>query len=216
MPESVQKPTQPKVSFIYWFVHTTVYFYTKLICRLKQRGLENLPAFGGVIVAANHVAGGDPFYLGSALPRETAFMAKRELFKPIVLRNLISRLNAFPVNRSALDLDAIKTAMAELAKGRVLLMFPEGTRSKDGRLKEGKLGVSMLARKAIVPIVPVYLANTKAAWKNLFHGKRLTINYGKPIDAEWIAAQEDSKVGYKIITDELMSRIKELSESLGD
>jgi 1-acyl-sn-glycerol-3-phosphate acyltransferase len=212
MPESFQKSTQPKVSLLYWFVHSTVFIYTKLICRLKQKGLENLPSQGGLIAAANHVAGGDPFYLGSALPRETAFMAKRELFKTFLLRNLIGRLNAFPVNRGVLDIDAIKQAIAVLGEGKILLMFPEGTRSKDGQLREGKLGAGLLARKAGVPIVPVYLFNTTDAWQNLFRGKRLTILYGKPIAAEWIDGREDSKTGYKEITDELMRRIKALSE----
>ena len=80
----------------------------KTLCRQQKSGVENIPLEGGLIIASNHIAGADPFLLGSSIPREMWFMAKKELFEPFLLGQLISRVNAFPVNRSNFDLDVIK------------------------------------------------------------------------------------------------------------
>lgn len=165
-----------------------------------------------MIIASNHVAAADPFIMGSAVPRELSFMAKKELFDIPVEGWLIKKLNAFPVDRFGLDLAAIKKSIEALESGRVLVMFPEGTRSKDGKLQDGKIGVGMLARKAGVPIVPVYIENSKKAWFNFITGKRFTVKFGDPITADWIKAQDNSKIGYKSIADEVMCRIAELSK----
>ena len=134
-------------------------------------------------------------------------MAKKELFKPRSLGFLMGKLNAFPVDRQGFDLESIKKAIAVLERGTGLVMFPEGTRSKDGILQEGKIGVGMLARKVVVPIVPAYLANTKKAWFNLARGKRLIARMGPPMTANWIEERANNKEGYKEITEELMKRI---------
>jgi len=90
-------------------------------------------------------------------------------------------------------------------------MFPEGTRSKDGRVKDGKIGVGMLAHKAGVPIVPVYIENTRKAWWNIFLGVRMRVSFGNVIDREWICSRPANKEGYKEITSFLMEKIRELS-----
>lgn len=182
--------------------------------RLKLVGTDKIPRDGGVIIASNHVAGADPFLLGSAVPRELWFMAKKELFKPFLLGKFISKVNAFPVDRFGFDLEVIKISIALLKEGRALIMFPEGTRSIDGQIKDGKIGVGMLARKAGIPIVPVYLGNTRKAWWNIFTGRRMVIRFGDIIDKEWIEAQPNSKEGYKIITDRLMELIRSLQSTI--
>ncbi len=182
----------------------------KTLCRQQKSGVENIPLEGGLIIASNHIAGADPFLLGSSIPREMWFMAKKELFEPFLLGQLISRVNAFPVDRFNFDLDVIKKSISLLKQGKALIMFPEGTRSKDGRIMEGKIGVGMLAQKAKVPIIPVYLENTSKAWQNFLKGKRMKVYFGEIIDSNWIDSQAHSKKGYQVITDELMEQLKKL------
>ncbi|MCD6162155.1 MAG: 1-acyl-sn-glycerol-3-phosphate acyltransferase [candidate division Zixibacteria bacterium] len=185
----------------------------RILCRLKIQGQEYIPPEGGLIVASNHVAGADPFLLGSTIDRELWFMAKKELLKPFILGRLLTKLNAFPVDRFGFDIDVIKKSILFLKQGKALIMFPEGTRSSDGRVMEGKIGVGMLACKAETPIVPAYIENTKRAWWNFLLGKKMKISFGRIIDSEWIKSCGKSKTGYKIVTDELMKRIRELQDN---
>jgi len=203
-------PAKAKINLLYWFFHYLINIYMYTFCRLKIVGRGNVPRRGGLIVASNHIAGADPFLLGSAVPRECWFMAKKELFEPFFLGGLISRVNAFPVNRFGLDLEVIKKSIELLKQNRALIMFPEGTRSADGILMEGKIGVGMLASKAVVPIIPVYLKNTKKAWFNLFTGKRMLVIYGEPISGDWIRSCPGTKEGYRMVTDKLMEKLTEL------
>jgi len=207
----MQKKT--RVNHLYWFFHFIIYIYMKTLCRLKLSGVDNIPMTDGLIIASNHIAGADPFLLGSAVPRELWFMAKKELFKPFLLGHLLPRVNAFPVDRFNFDLDVIKKSITFLKEGKALIMFPEGTRSTNGQIMDGKIGVGMLAQKTGAPIVPVYLENTKKAWWNLFMGKRMKVAFGRIIDSGWIKSQVHSKEGYKTITNELMNRLRELQNT---
>lgn len=202
-----------KVNCFYWFVHFLINIYMRTLCRLKIQGRENIPLEGGLIIASNHIAGADPFLLGSSINRELWFMAKKELFKPFLLGSLIAKLNAFPVDRFGFDIDVIKKSMLFLKQGKALIMFPEGTRSTDGKVMEGKIGVGMLAYRTGAPIIPVYIENTKKAWWNIFIGKKMKVSFGKIIDSEWIKSSGKSKTGYKLVTDELMKRIRELQNN---
>ena len=205
-------PSENKVNYLFWLCHYLITAYMRTLCRLKLTGTDKIPRDGGLIVASNHIAGADPFLLGSMMPREMWFMAKKELFEVPVQGWFISHVNAFPVDRFGFDLEVIKTSISLLKQERALIMFPEGTRSKDGAIMEGKIGVGMLARKAGVPIVPVYLENTKKAWWNFLTGKRLIARVGDAIEADWITERKNNKEGYREITDLLMQRIKALQE----
>ena len=203
-------PSKNKVNGLYWFCHALINAYMRTFCRLRLSGTENIPREGGLVIASNHIAGADPFLLGSTVPRELWFMAKKELFEVPIQGKFIAKVNAFPVDRFGFDLEVIKTSITFLKEGKALIMFPEGPRSKDGQIKEGKIGVGMLARKAGVPIVPAYLENTRKAWWNLLKGKRMITRFGEIIDADWINSRANSKEGYKEITDLLMERIRGL------
>ena len=198
------------MKILYWSIHFLLNGYMRTVCRLEMRGVENIPREGGLIIASNHIAGADPFLLGSAVPRELHFMAKEELFRPYFLRLLLPRLNAFPVNRAGFDIEVIRKSIDFLKQGKALIMFPEGTRSRDGQIREAKTGVGMLAHRAGVAILPTYIENTRKAWWNLLLRKRLRIAFGRPIEADWICNRPSSKAGYKEISDELMDRIKEV------
>ncbi|NLI14873.1 MAG: 1-acyl-sn-glycerol-3-phosphate acyltransferase [candidate division Zixibacteria bacterium] len=211
MPEEIRQLKRKSTNYTYWFAHALIAIYIRTLCRLKRTGHEKIPKQGGLIIASNHQAAADPFIMGTAVPRELAFMAKKELFEIPIEGWLIKRFNAFPVDRFGFDLGVIKKSIEILESGQALVMFPEGTRSKDGKIHEGKIGVGMLARKAGVPIMPVYIENSRKAWLNLITGKRFIVRFGEIISADWIMAQENSKEGFKTITDEVMRRIIELS-----
>jgi 1-acyl-sn-glycerol-3-phosphate acyltransferase len=211
MSEEIRQPKPKRVNYSFWIARFFIAIYIRVFCRLKRIGHSNVPREGGLIIASNHLAAADPFIMGSAVPRELAFMAKKELFEIPIEGWLIKRLNAFPVDRFGFDLAVIKKALEILESGMALVMFPEGTRSKDGHIREGKMGIGMLARKAKAPIIPVYIENSKKAWFNFITGKRFVVRFGEKITAEWIMAQENSKDGYKAITEEVMRRIIELS-----
>jgi 1-acyl-sn-glycerol-3-phosphate acyltransferase len=189
---------------------TILRLYLKLFCKLQIVGAGNVPQSGGVIVASNHIAGGDPPFVGACIKRESYFLAKRELFRNFFLRNLIGSLNAIPVDRSTLDRGALQAAGQALGTGHVLVLFPEGTRSKTGELRKGKPGIGLLARKAVVPIVPARIENSKGFMKLIFTEKRLRVTFGRPISTEWIESEPDSNDGYRRIAERAMSSIAEL------
>jgi len=198
------------VNYLYWFIHDSLKAYMYTLCRLKLSGTEKIPRDGGVIIASNHIAGADPFLLGATIPRELWFMAKKELFEVPIQGPLIARVNAFPVDRFGFDLAVIKKSISLLKEDKALIMFPEGTRSYDGTVRDGKIGVGMLARKAGVTIVPAYIENTRKAWWNWIKGKRMITRFSDPLEADWINSFPNNKTGYQEITDELMKRIRAL------
>jgi 1-acyl-sn-glycerol-3-phosphate acyltransferase len=185
--------------------------YLNLFCKLKIRGLDKVPLEGGIIIAPNHISAGDPPFIAVCVNRELSFLAKKELFKNVFLRTLISNLNAIPVDRSILDQKALAAAEKTIRDGYGLIMFPEGTRSRSGELKKGKPGVGLLARKAQVPIVPAIIENSYGFHKLLFTGKSLKVSFGDPIPRELIVSFPDDKEGYRGITEEIMRRLAILS-----
>lgn len=149
----------------------------KTVYRAKVEGVENIPKTGGAIIAPNHMSFFDPPFTGSMMKRPLNFMAKAELFKVPILGFLIKRTNAFPVKRGVQDMTAMRNAFSLLENGNLLLMFPEGTRSKDGNLGKARAGAGMVACNAQVPLIPTKIVNTDKMSKF----KKLYIKYGKPI-----------------------------------
>ncbi|RKQ93339.1 1-acyl-sn-glycerol-3-phosphate acyltransferase [Solirubrobacter pauli] len=129
--------------------------------RLRVTGAEFVPAEGPAIIAPNHKSFYDSFFIGLATKRHLHFMAKTELFEGKKTARLLSGLGAFPVRRGTADPDALRTAQVHLEKGRVLAMFPEGTRHRDPEtLREPRRGVGRLAIEAQAPIVPCAITGT--------------------------------------------------------
>ncbi len=184
--------------------------YMRVFCKLKIEGVENVPKKGGVIVASNHIGAADPPFIGTSVNREFHFLAKKELFKNFFLRTLITNLNSIPVDRTVLDQRALRTAEEALRKGYGLILFPEGTRSRSGVLAKGKPGVGLLARRAMVPIVPANIENSRGFATLLLSSKRLRIRFGEPLDIDQIAAYPDDNDGYRAITEIVMTRIRQL------
>ncbi len=190
---------------LYSILKVILPFMFRIFYRSEVHGQENVPKKGGVIVASNHISLWDPPYLGAFCPRKVSFMAKKELFENKIFSALITDLGAFPVNRGTADRTAIKTALTVLKEGGCLGIFPEGTRSKDGKLGEPEQGIGLLAYKANVPIVPVAITGTNQ--KGLF--PKFTIRFGKPI----VLPEEKDKQLMASLPNTIMAEIKKLLEA---
>ncbi len=133
------------------------WIYLRLLYRVKVHGAENIPARKPFIICSNHINWMDPLTIGTSFPASYRihFMAKHELFGNIFSSWLFRKVGAFPVNRDNADYSAIKTAYRLLKEGGVLGLFPEGSRSKTGRLQKAYNGAALIAVRSGVPVVPV-------------------------------------------------------------
>jgi len=182
--------------------------------RLDARGLENLPATGGFVLAANHTSNFDPWPLGLPLwpKRQLFFMGKVELFNP-VLGPLLRAGGAFPVRRGGTDLEAIETAVELCRAGNAVGMFPEGTRQAKGLRKKfehrPRTGSARIAAIAGVPLVPAAIKGTDG----LSRLARLRVAYGEPVPTDDLADVSHREAQH-VATDRLMERIYALYETL--
>ncbi len=152
-----------------------------LVFRWQTTGIENIPA-GGVIIAANHISLWDPPVVGTAIPRRRIhFMAKEELFTNKIFCWIITKLEAFPVKRGSADRTAIRTALSLLETGNIVGIFPEGTRSKNGKLGNPEPGLALIAVKAGVPVVPTAIVGTDKIFSNGCLFPKIKVIFGKPL-----------------------------------
>jgi len=166
-----------KSSWLYYTGKFLSKWIAILFYRCKSSGKENIPLNTGVIISPNHLSYFDPPLTGSFMDQDLYFMAKQELFDVPILGFLIKRTNAFPVKRGQQDMSAFRNAFSLLENKKALLMFPEGTRSKTGKLGKARAGVGMVACSCQVPIIPTKIVNTN----NMSKFKQIEIKYGKPI-----------------------------------
>ena len=148
---------------VYWLVRIPLQLFFWTYLRMSRIGREHFPKQGPAIIASNHRSFFDPFIIGTMARRPMYYMAKRELFElhPILSWLLIS-LGAFPVDRGSGDHDAIATAKRLLARGELVLIFPEGTRTRPGPLGRPRRGVGRLALETGAPVIPVAIIGTEA------------------------------------------------------
>ena len=144
----------------------------------EVRGREHVPPTGGLIVASNHISFWDPPLVGTAAVRELHFLAKEELFRTPLLGPLIRAFNAIPIRRGVADLSGLTKAMEVLRAGRALLMFPEGTRARDGELKAARPGVGMLAVATDARIVPACISGSSRPGRWLTHRGQVRVSFG--------------------------------------
>ncbi|NIK67691.1 MULTISPECIES: lysophospholipid acyltransferase family protein [unclassified Paenibacillus] len=173
-----------------------------LLFRLEVRGLENIPKEGSVILCSNHISLLDPPAVGIRVPRKVHYMAKDELFKIPVFGSLIRAWGAFPVKRGV-GKDAIRAALNLLGEGKVMGIFPEGTRNSDGAA--AKKGAAMIAYRSGAAIIPVAVVGHYKLFR------KMRVFYGKPVDISAII-NESSPDKLDRITDAIMSRIYEMIE----
>ncbi|HEV7884301.1 MAG TPA: 1-acylglycerol-3-phosphate O-acyltransferase [Solirubrobacteraceae bacterium] len=167
---------------VYWLARAVLQPFFTVYFRMERIGREHVPASGPLIIASNHRSFMDPFVIGMMLRRPTYFVAKTELFRNPIVAWLLSALGAFPVDRGQGDRDAMVTARAILERGDVVVIFPEGTRTRPGALGTPKRGVGRLALETGAPVVPVALIGTEAVrrgWRIRPH--RVRIRAGRPL-----------------------------------
>ncbi|MFN8610351.1 MAG: lysophospholipid acyltransferase family protein [Vulcanimicrobiota bacterium] len=165
---------------------------------LQVRGLENVPARGGCILVCNHLSWLDPPVLGCSLRhRQLHFMAKKELFERPWLGPLIRSLGAFPVERGQADRKSLRLALQLLGAGRIVCLFPEGTRGDGGAMGAWHVGLAMLAHHAQVPVLPAALRGTRALLEDR-HLKLprspILVKFGAPIELESITGPARSRL----------------------
>lgn len=190
----------------------------KALYRVKAEGLEDFPAEGPVIVVANHVSFLDSFWIPLCVPRRMVYLAKAEYFESWKTRWFFSALGMIPVRRDIKEKTeaALQAGIEVLQEGGVLGLYPEGTRSPDGRLYRGRTGVARLALRSQAPVVPVGLIGSrevmpKQAKMPKLWG-RVTVRFGKPLSFERYLDQEEDRFVLRTITDEIMYEIMTLSE----
>lgn len=146
---------------------------------------ERMPKTGPIVVVSNHASNFDPPILSNCMKRPVAFMAKEELFKVPVLKQAISLYGAYPVKRGTGDRSAIRAALSSLEAGWATGVFLQGVRTPDGRITDPKLGASLIAAKAQVPLIPVCLWGTDAIFQKGSAVPKpvpVTVRIGEPMD----------------------------------
>lgn len=196
----------------YWFGWNFLRLSAQILFGFRVIGEEKIPLEGGVIIAPNHVSYFDPPIAGLACRREAHFLAKRELFQIWFLGWLIAKYNAVPVRRGAIAKSTLKNVIGVLRGGGALLLFPEGTRSKSGRVGEPFPGIGMIAAQAGVPIVPVYVRGTNRLGRSFWKRGHLTAFVGDPIPPLQVGPDEDRKERYRELAVTVTTRIRDLSE----
>lgn len=191
------------------------YKFFKMLCRLwfgkilhtDVIGTENIPADGAFILAANHVSNFDPPFLGTFIDREVCYMGKEELFKNPIMAWVCRSLHVFPVKRGAADKTAIKTAIKILKDGKCFGIFPEGTRSKTGKLGKAEAGVSLIAAMTKAPIVPAAIINTEKIFSREKFFPQPAVVYGTPMKFTGSTKDKDALEKF---AQELMNEIAKL------
>lgn len=197
---------------IRWFCKSIVGIFVKIFYRHKVYGKENFPKTGGMVVC-NHSSFLDPPLVGISCPGIIHFLARESLFKSKAFAWLLGQLKTHPVRSGSGNLDTLKYAMELLKSGRKVVIFPEGSRSRDGSFQKGQLGVGMLVYRTECPVIPIYVHGTFDAWspdqsRPKLIGKTACI-IGKPLDFTHLATQ-DRKEAQNIIVTRLMQKIEEL------
>ncbi|RAU92395.1 1-acyl-sn-glycerol-3-phosphate acyltransferase [Mycobacterium colombiense] len=206
----------------YWlFKYVLLGPLLSLLGRPKVEGLEHVPSSGPAILASNHLAVMDSFYLPLVVRRRITFLAKSEYFTGTGFKGWFQRwfftaVGQVPIDRTDADSAraALTTAQQVLSQGKLLGMYPEGTRSPDGRLYKGKTGLARLALETGVPVIPVAMIGTNVVnppGTNMLRFGRVTVRFGKPMDFSRFDGLAGNRFIERAVTDEVIYELMGLS-----
>lgn len=192
------------------FAKILVKFLFGIFYRVDMEGCENIPDNAdGYILCSNHSYWFDPLLIGSHYPETLHYMAKKELFESPILAFFVKKLKAFPVDRKGNDLKAIKTSVKILKEGKILGIFPEGTRNLSGE-PVSKAGIAIIAIKARKNVLPVSISSNR----NYRIFSRINITIGEMIDLEeYHSSKKMTKETYQSISDDIMKKVYDLKNS---
>jgi len=207
-------PDHLKMTPFYGLFHYLAGILYAMWFRGEVAGTENFPAEGPFLIASNHASHLDPPLVGSLIPRQMRFFARRTLWSNPVAGWWLTRVETIPVERDSGDIGAIKRVLQTLKEDRVVVLFPEGTRSPDGHLQKPKAGVGLMACKTSVPVVPCRVFGSYEAFGKGTALPRLgtpvSIVFGRPISAFEYDDPAAGKARYEIAAQRIMDRIAAL------
>lgn len=207
---------------IYWFLKNLVIGpIVKTVFRPWISGAENIPRTGGVILASNHLSFADSVFLPIMVDRPIVFLAKSEYFsgrgiKGAFIREFFKGIGMLPIDRSGGKASeaSLNTGLGVLARGQVLGIYPEGTRSPDGKLYRGRTGVARMVLEGHVPVIPVAMIDTEkvmATGTKMPKVRRVGVIVGEPLDFSRFEGMEGDRFILRSITDEIMVELSRLS-----
>ncbi|WP_278312389.1 lysophospholipid acyltransferase family protein [Lolliginicoccus levis] len=206
---------------LYWILKFAIIGPFLKVCNHPEfLGVENVPKDGPAIIAGNHMSIADWLFAPLAAPRRISYLAKNEYFTSPGLsgkfqRFFFSQTGQVPIDRTGASAaeNALATAKRLLKEGRLVGLYPEGTRSPDGKLYRGKTGVARIALETGVPIIPVGVVGTDKVCppgKNTWNRTKVTVTFGTPIDPATFGSSGD-KAAERALTDHIMERIQALT-----
>ena len=208
---------QVEMERVYGLSHYLSAVVYEMLFRGDVIGVENLPKTGGFLVATNHTSHLDPFVVGAQLPRQVTFFARKTLWTPGFPAWWLNAVGVIPVDRDGgSDVTAMKRVLTALKEQRIIIMFPEGTRSRDGLMHAPKPGVGLFACRAAVPVVPARIFGSFEALgkggKIPRFGTRVSVVFGAPLGPDDYDSPDAGKQRYQLASERIMARIATLTE----
>lgn len=207
------------MNHFYWLTWTVLRGLFRLYFRWRILNVASVPSTCGAIFAPNHASLVDPFIVGAAVPRQTTYLARETLFRFAPLGWLLRKWSAVPLDRDRGSAAGLRIVFERLRQGDAVLLFPEGTRTRDGKLQPARSGIGLIVIKSEVPVVPVRVFGTfeamrREAWLPL--PRRVTVRFGQPL--QFVALRNEAKncskarlkAIYQQVADEIMAAISEL------
>jgi 1-acyl-sn-glycerol-3-phosphate acyltransferase len=206
-------PTKQRTHWVYYFGRVVIRILIFLVASWKVKGKQNLPKQGPLLIVSNHLHLADPPMTAASIPRKSFFMGKEDLWHNKWTRFWVENFGAFPVRRDTFDREAIRQAEEILRQGYAVIMYPEGGRSKNARLKKGLPGAALIAAHLDAPILPIAITGSEKllnlGWC-FFHRPTITVTFGQSFKLPPAKKGISTRQQRQEMTDYIMGKIAEL------